>query len=455
MRPLVALTAAALVVRAAALAATWNTGCVYDECFYTELATRLAAGEGFRPHARHFWPPGYIAFLAAHLALGGSLVLAKVSQVLLSTLLVPLAWGVGREAAAPWGDAIARRAAVAAAALVAFHPTLVAYSHYLWSETLFLPLFTGALLLVLAAARDRRPGRAAAAGLLLGAASLIKVLPVYLAPLLAGWLVLRPGPRPWRLRAALLLLGCTFAVIAPWTARNLAVHGRLVLVETTTGKNLVRGNNPVAPANWDWGADRNTRGVLPRTGCDQSDLIELNACLTRHGLLQILTHPGRFAGRVGTKLADLFTPNSFLVRHIRRGEYGDWPPSAAAAAVVGVALFQVALMALALVGWSHGPSSPARSLFGLVVIYVMAVHVITFAMSRFRLPLEPLLAAGAALALAAPARVLQDIRWSRRRWLTLALFVALACAWVARGGGLFYEVPPGAPFPELGGGPGD
>ena len=58
---LLLLVAAALLVRLAALAGAWHNNCAYDECWYLFLAARLAAGEGFQPHAGHFWPPGYIA----------------------------------------------------------------------------------------------------------------------------------------------------------------------------------------------------------------------------------------------------------------------------------------------------------------------------------------------------------------------------------------------------------
>jgi hypothetical protein len=144
-----------------------------------------------------------------------------------------------------------------------------------------------------------------------------------------------------------------------------------------------------------------------------------------------------------------------LVRHIRRGQYGDWPPLLADGTILLVALFHVGLMALAVVGWLHGPGGAARSLTWVVVGYVIAVHVLTFAMSRFRLPLEPLLAVGAGLALAAPLQVAAGLGAGHRRWLTLILLLALTAGWGARAGGLFYVVPPGSPPPDLGGGPGD
>ena len=84
----------------------------------------------------------------------------------------------------------------------------------------------------------------------------------------------------------------------------------------------------------------------------------------------------------------------------------------------------------------------------LTVLYVLAVHVVTFAMSRFRLPLEPFLAAGAALAVTTPGPLLAGLRQGRRRLATGALLLVLAACWTARVGAMYYE-PPGPGSPEL------
>jgi 4-amino-4-deoxy-L-arabinose transferase-like glycosyltransferase len=427
---LLVITAAFLIRLVAALAA-FDLQCVFDECFYGNVAAGLAAGEGFQPHAGHYWPPGYIAFLAAHLKTGLGLGGVRITQVFLSTLLVPLAFVMGREAATDAGRQDASRVGLMAAILIAFHPTLIAYSHYLWSETLFLPLFGGGLILVHRAARGGAGKLALGAGVLLGVSCLIKVLPLYLVPLLAIWLALH-SPARRRLVVASLLLAGTFLAVAPWTARNYLEHRRLVIIETTTGKNLVRGNNEVNPANWDWGTGRSTRGVVVRTGCPQDDLIDLNACLTRHGMAAITSHPGRFMMQAGTKLADLVNPTSFLVRHIRRDIYGSWPAPLAHGVVTVVALFNMALMAMAVWGWVHHGGN-WRQLVILCATYMVAVHLVTFAMSRFRLPLVLPLAVGAALVLvpATASYVPPGSRRQRALWAT-GLLLVLLLSWGVR-----------------------
>jgi len=438
------LTLVALVLRATALVLSAGIPCVADECSYLELAETLAEGGGFQPHEGHYWPPGYIAYLAAILASGGNVLVAKAGQVILSTLLVPLTFACAISALRSWSDERRRSAALWAAALVSFDPTLIAFSHYLWSETLFLPVFLGGLLLAARSGERLRDGvsataPASAAGALLGLACLIKAVPLYLVPLLALWLVRmtgRPGSLGPRLAAGLLLLATAGAVIAPWTVRNALVHGHLVLIETTGGKNLVRGNNPYAPTNWDLGAYRVTRAI-EATGCTQSDLIERDGCLTRAALRYIASHPGQFVADAVTKLADLLNPTSFAVRHIRLGVYGDWPRPIASAAVISIALFNAALMALAVLGWGWAPASPWRSLVLLVVVYICAVHVLTFGMSRFRLPLEPLLAIGSAVAICELRSGTATAGVRGPRFAVAGALLAMLALWALRIDGLF------------------
>lgn len=396
---LLILIAAAFLVRLVALIAAWDINCSNDECHYLFLSSRLADGQGFQSHAGHYWPPGYITFLAAHFKLGMGIEGARITQVFLSTLLVPLAFIMGREAAREAGITNGERVGLLAGAFIAFHPTLIAYSHYLWSETLFLPLFTGGLILVHRCIRRQSAAVALTAGLVLGAATLVKALPLYLVPVLALWLfVSLPAGR--RLAPAVALVLGLVLVVGPWAARNFVVLDRMVLLETTSGKNLVRGNNNINPANWDWGTSRSTHGVVIRSGCGKEEnLVDLDACLMEYGLQGISRNPGRFIRDAGTKLADLANPTSFLVRHIRSGTYGEWPVPLAHAAVTLIALFHMSLMGLAIIGWTRH-SGHWRQIVVLLVLYVVAIHLVMFAMSRFRLPLVVPLAVGAALALA-------------------------------------------------------
>ena len=108
-----------------------------------------------------------------------------------------------------------------------------------------------------------------------------------------------------------------------------------------------------------------------------------------------------------------------------------------------------------IVGWRHGPASSARAVGATVTIYVIGVHLLTFGMSRFRLPLAPLLAVGAGLALATPL-AWRDLARNRRALVpTLALLAILAACWWGRAGHLFHEPLPDEPRPIPGRMPGE
>ena len=76
-----------------------------------------------------------------------------------------------------------------AAALAAVYPTFVAFSHYLWAETLFSLLLTTALALVVVSASRSSAALAAGAGLCFGLAALTRELAFPVAAAAAVWLV--------------------------------------------------------------------------------------------------------------------------------------------------------------------------------------------------------------------------------------------------------------------------
>jgi 4-amino-4-deoxy-L-arabinose transferase-like glycosyltransferase len=138
------------------------------------------------------------------------------------------------------------RAGLAAMAIAAVYPPLIAAGATLMSEALFVAFVLGA---VLAALRGRRVGWALAAGALAGLAILTRANgAVLLLPLvLALW------GRPWRSRAALAApvacLAAAALVVAPWSVRNLVVLDAPVLVSTSAPYTLAGAYNETARAD--------------------------------------------------------------------------------------------------------------------------------------------------------------------------------------------------------------
>ncbi len=430
-----------LVLRAGLLFAVGDIACVNDECSYLKVAHALLDGQGLLPIRGFLWAPGYPAFLAlagawsaASMTLG-----AKVLQVGLAvvTHLLLAAWA---------RRCFGKDAALSTAWLFAFYPTLIAFTHYVWPETLyifFIVLGFGALFKALQSGERTRTRFAPflGSGAAFGLAALVRPIAFYFLFFVVLWMIW--WGRSWfegRGSIAAFVLGCAL-VIAPWTMRNWAEYGELVAIDATLGVNLWRGNATPAVANWDFGFDRRPRDAgIPRgfPECQALSLIERDRCNTLRSLLVIKENPGRFLRRLPTKMLDLANPTSFLLRHARWGLYGSLSRGAISLlTVLVIASFaSVSLLGiLGLVGmpvWISGRplAMASRQLVLALGLYTLIVHSITFGMSRYRLPLITLVLPFAALAW---SRRHELSRLSRSRWrLVLMLWLLLLAGWARR-----------------------
>ena len=440
--------AAGLALRIVLLFIGVDLECTNDECSYLKVAGALFDGEGLTPIRGFLWAPGYPAFLALARMFGKTnpVLVAKSLQIILAlaTHLVLVAW-----ARRGFGKHVAHGTAW----LFALYPTLIAFTHYLWPETLyifFIVLAVGSLFKALETQPTSQRTTVAwllGSSLAFGLAALVRPVALYFVPFIAFWLAWPRDSRVGsgsgfrnRLMATVFILGF-ISTIAPWTARNWFKYHRFVPVDATLGVNLWRGNATPAVANWDFGFDRRPRNAgVPRgfSDCRELPLIDRDRCNTRLSLQLIKDHPGTFLRRIPTKLLDLTNPTSFLLRHARWGLYGDLSKGSitvltvlVVVSFVGVALLTV----LGLVGtpvWAaHRPfASRSRQFFLMLVLLSLAMHSITFGMSRYRLPLIPLAMPFAALAW---SRRNDWVRLSKRRWRVVAvLWLVLIAFWARR-----------------------
>jgi 4-amino-4-deoxy-L-arabinose transferase-like glycosyltransferase len=443
-----------------------------DELYYVGTAVNLAEGHGhmFNRHERAFRPPAQ-AWLLSHAVdvklrrahLDPSDFLERLRDLdhahpdpelvaflrpllrvawLLGSLLVPLTALLG----VLLFDA---RTGLLAGALASVLPTLVAFSHYLMSETLFALLVCAGLALAVAS-RDRRSALlAGAAGLAFGAAALTRELGAPLAALCAVWGVLsvEAGARRAAVARGVLLCLCTLLVVAPWTWRNSALFGRLVPVSTVGWFAAGEGNTLEHP---DW-----LRPFGPRRldfkihffGIE--DEMQRVDFARRYTLEQIAAEqPLWLPRKLVRNLGLLLTPGSLLLDRLRSGTY----PDPGRAAMRAVLLAHLLLYALLLCGGALGVALAGadgrRSLALLVFGSVCALHVLTNATPRFRVPWLPLLAVYASYGVLHGRRA---FRPGARRALAapLALLVFGVWAGVTFSAGeiaaVWRDAPPAAP----------
>ena len=249
-----------------------------DSVAYRGLARNLLAGTAYGSGSdagcvagTFFAPPLYPYFLAGIYALPGPFVqLALAAQAILGALTAVFIAGMA-------GRLFGFKALLVAGFLAATQPYLVMRTAEFMTETLFVFLYSGSLLLCVmaltqtgdyACRRHRRDGswEVAAAGILMGAAMLCRPTPLVGLPVLTLTLALVERRRPLgaRLFQAALFALAAILVIGPWVLR---IHSRCrawVPIASAGEFTLYIGNAP----GW---ADRILLGEELDEGIDSID----------------------------------------------------------------------------------------------------------------------------------------------------------------------------------------
>lgn len=389
-----------------------------DEQAYLQQALHLLQQRRYR-ELELMRPPLYTLFLATSIQLADSLVdRLRLIQALLSSATVPLFFLLTRQIFGP--GRVANRAALVAALLAALSYTLAASAAELLSETLFLAILTLSLALLLRAGRTAHWPLALAAGLFLGLAALTRSVALPLLPLGALWLLaaaLRERDLRRSLRPTLaLLLGCAL-VVAPWTARNYAVYGTLIMIDTTGAENLWLDNAPE-------GRDA-VKAALLLLGDDRAARQQL---ATAQGLAAISADPARFVSKSWGELQKLFA-----LEHADdlRARPAIWVPPAEVAARLALGdglwllLLSGGLTGLWLAPRWNGNAPDPRWLLVPWAGYVALTCVVFHVEPRYRLPVYVTLLPYAGWLLAGSAFFGESRQW-RPRIVGAALSLLLA-----------------------------
>jgi hypothetical protein len=228
--------------------------------------------------------------------------------------------------------------------------------------------------------------------------------------------VVRPA-----LRSAAVVAFAAVVVIAPWTIRSSLLHGGLVLIDTNGPFNLWRGNSPYTfwrrgdPDLAHYGPPFESVPLHPvgmRNAAMLVDELRRDRGIEMPTDLEVIDYagdtawafiaaqPGLFVRRMGTKLFDMWNPTSFVLRKIELGGYGEVSSGLRAAITWAVVAGYLVVLVAALAGSAMAWRDPHIWLVGLFVLVLSAVSALAFGLTRYRLPLIPLLMVPAGLALA-------------------------------------------------------
>lgn len=389
-----------------------------DPVFYMLLGEQVAKGDGYTypqfdeatgaflgnfPTA--YYPPGYPLFLAPFYwvarILPGDISLfgtAVVLNVLLSILLIWLVFLLGRRLAGP-------KVGLAAAVTTAIWPNLIFYSGIVLTETLFLVVLTLLFLVALATPEvARAPGwrRIVAVGALLGLVGLIRPVSLVIAPLLV---LLWWSDGVARALKRLAVVGTvTVLVLVPWSILSTIRMDSPVLLSLNFGDNLCMGYRDgadggfsLAPDCFD-GYEQYDRPAYETRR--QSDNIE-------RATTWLKEHPGTAIGLIPDRARYTLQDDDDGIR--AAGDYGANPVAGPGTVRLLGNLangFYYLLAAVSVVGIvllvRRGDWAQRRwQVFALSAPVGLLSPLATFGDPRFKMPIYPVLAICAGVAVAA------------------------------------------------------
>jgi 4-amino-4-deoxy-L-arabinose transferase-like glycosyltransferase len=434
---LLVILVVALFIRIAILMLYGNQPMRHDETDYNTLAVNLVEHHEFAltpgvPTSLR--PPLYPLLVAGIYDLFGSenWRAVRIAQALLSLVTVYVVFRLG-------SNAYSRQVGLIAAGIMCFYPSLLWYNNLLLSEVLCIFLLSAALLAISRALQDASLWSWAGVGVLIGLTALTRSV-FWLLPLVLAASLIAVGP--WRIgrriASAATMLTAFCLVLAPWSVRNSLLQQTFVVVDVMAGRNLMMGNYEYTPAYRAWDAISNagemswnqvlfSKSLLP-PGTTQG---KLDKIAMRYGFKYMLTHPLETSERTLVKLVNFWQLEREVVKGSMEGDFGSFARLAWLPIALSITACYIATVFLATFGILLSPPANWRLhvAFVLLIALVCGLHTITFAHSRYHLPLIPVLSIYAAAA----AAHLRDILQRRRSWQFIAACVvclALTFSWV-------------------------
>ncbi len=383
----------------------------FDQVSYDMLARRVLGGYGFTV-AEAWWPltPAeaptahwsylYTLFLAAMYGVVGYQPLAvRLFQAVLIGFLMPwLTYRLGKRY-------FTSTVGLVAAGLSAIYIYFIYYTGTLMTEPFYIVTNLWVLDLAGQLGRATDPDSLDRSiksrwlwlwlGLALGLTILLRQVFLLFIPVLFAWLLWRSIR--YQRRAVLqmvgILTGATVVVvmmILPWTLRNYRAFDTFVLLNTNAGFAFFWGNHPIHGYNF--------IPILPAGGPSYQDLIpedlhhlneaKLDRALLNLSLAEIKADPVRYlilsASRIREYIKFWPSPDSSLISNLSR--------------VFSFGLLLPFMIYGLVIGFRRSLSSGALILYLFMITYA-GIHLLTWTLIRYRLPIDAVLLLFAGLAL--------------------------------------------------------
>ncbi len=422
-----------------------------DVAVSIEPARSLLEGKGFvHPDGRPFtWgTPLYPVFLSVFIGLFPW----EIALIAIVFVQCALLYSIGLMTRS-MTSFILPKAGTLAQILLVFNPNILITAHLLQTEILFTFLLTGALLLILSYGKAPSLSKAVIAGVLVGAATLVRPVGQFVILLLPALLVIVAAKYEWAtirrsLSAGVVSLLIAGLTVSPWVLRNYIVLGESVLTTNAgfylaaqyrqllhTGHGMAEFDTLAASAQLEKlyvsriGLEFEGLGDLPRA--EQSRIlssvyrsaivaepvaIHAKAFLESWALLYVGGGASNIRNYLGLGSSDS------IVQYDREGRTGiidaisrflsriDTPYTTLLILTFG---FTIALRVAGLVGLFRMLRTDTRHVTHamLVIVVLLSMSYLYLGQSRFRVPLEPFLATMAAIGFVA----FREQRWNGRK----------------------------------------
>ena len=311
--------------------------------------------------------------------------------------------GVARSGSLPSARSHRHTVALLASGFGAVYAYFILYAATLMTETFFIIVLLWSLERALAIRSQLgqesglNPGLVLTFGLSLGVTTLLRqsILPwlvVLFAWLLwVGW----RSNQPRRALMALFVATVSIAIlILPFTLRNYHVYGTFLLLNSNAGYAMYSAQHPIQGTNF----QEFTAAPVPDdlTGLNEA---RLDRELMRRGIGFVLAEPGRYLSLSLSRVGDYFefwpAKGTTLLHNLGRvGSFALFLPFM----VYGIWLsLRAAGPGRTRAGWVEFSTTPLALVLLFVTFYSL-LHILTWAMPRYRLPVDAVALSFAALA---------------------------------------------------------
>lgn len=354
---------------------------------YDTYAWNLAQGNGYRGmspdvadpnHLTAYRPPGTSVVWAGLYALFGHRYdVVRLSNCLWGAISVWLVFEIGRLC---YGN----RLGLLAAAICVFFPTGLIFTIDLMSDALGTLLFLALIWLALLFARQPGWGLGIAAGLALGLGMLTRPNTLFMLPMLCVWAVWQFRGRWLVLLQAAAIGAVGVATLIPWTIRNYIVFREIIPFSTMGGSGLLQGNNDIVVTDpvyfgysiWDTKIPEYSE-ALKSAGNE----VERDRRAKKFAVEWLGNNRDKWGFLLRAKLWRSLTP--FLQPHTPRlhrlAMLVSWGPV--------LVLFTLAFVPTLVEFLRRGHPG---WLIHLGILHYIVVSLIFYALSRYRMPVEPL-----------------------------------------------------------------